>query len=348
MRDLVQRKHARLGIASKLRHGHSGTGFLTSYAYSLANHTTQVTQGAQTRVFQTDPLGRTTLVQEPESGTTTYSYAYNSSPGFGLVVTRARPQANQTNPGVLTTTTTQYDAVGRVVSVNYSDGITPNKVFADDTAQGQGWDAQAPNARYLKGRLAVTEAATSAGADWTGSLFSYDPMGRTIGIWQCAPSICGTANQGTRYSAFFYDQAGNLTEESDPSSGAVVYSRSPAGEVTSIVNQSYTIAGGYNPGVDNPLVPSVQNGPFGPLSYNLANGLGVAVEYDSLGRLNGNVCLFRRSANQLQRRNGTVRFLGPQAGAADPRGCWGPCAILGYDEFNRLTSSGILRVANSL
>ena len=27
--------------------------------------------------------------------------------------------------------------------------------------------------------------------------------------------------------------------------------------------------------------------------------------------------------------------------------CWGPCAILGYDEFNRLTSSGILRVANS-
>ena len=50
----------------------------TKYSYDWANAKTTVTQGAQTRIFQTDSLGRTILVQEPESGTTTYSYAYNS------------------------------------------------------------------------------------------------------------------------------------------------------------------------------------------------------------------------------------------------------------------------------
>ena len=236
---------------------------------------------------------------------------------------------------MLTTTTTQYDAVGRVVSVNYSDGITPYKVFAYDTAQGQGWDDQAPNATYLKGRLAVMGAATSTGTDWTGTLFSYDPMGRTIGMWQCAPSICGTANQGSRYLGFSYDWTGNLSSYSDPDSGTVVYYRSPAGEVTSITNQSYTIAGGYNPGVDNPLVPSVQNGPFGPTSYNLANGLGVAVQYDSLGRLTGNyVC---SGAPQITCSGETEQyaFWILRQGQRINEACYGPCAILGYDEFNR-------------
>ena len=79
------------------------TGYATTYAYTLATGTTTVTQGKQTRTFVTDWLGRTISVTEPESGTTTYSYAYNST---GLVVTRTRPTANQTNASVTTTTTT--------------------------------------------------------------------------------------------------------------------------------------------------------------------------------------------------------------------------------------------------
>jgi YD repeat-containing protein len=113
----------------------AGTGFLTSYsyAYSLLSTTTTITQGAQQRVVQTDSAGRIISTSEPERGTTTYSYANN---GTGLVLTRQRPQANQTNPSVLTTTTTQYDSLGRVVSISYSDG-TPTKTFAYDT--GAGW-----------------------------------------------------------------------------------------------------------------------------------------------------------------------------------------------------------------
>jgi YD repeat-containing protein len=59
-----------------------GTGFKTTYAYStdttagngLKTTFTSVSQSQQTRVFETDWLGRTSLVTEPESGTTTYSY----------------------------------------------------------------------------------------------------------------------------------------------------------------------------------------------------------------------------------------------------------------------------------
>ena len=86
-----------------------------------------VTQGAQTRTFETDWLGRTTLVVQPESGATTYSYAYSTTAGDGLTVTRVRPQENQTG-SAQTTTTTQYDSVGRVVTVNYNDG-TPSKAM---------------------------------------------------------------------------------------------------------------------------------------------------------------------------------------------------------------------------
>src|SRR5215472_16110962 len=126
----------------------AGSGYLTQYAYDLANRQTTITQGAQTRIFLTDSLGRTTYTKEPESGETNYSYTYNST---GLQVTRTRPQANQcTNINCLTTTTTQYDALGRPLSVTYNDG-TPNKqFFYDSPNQSMQWSSTPGN---TKGRL---------------------------------------------------------------------------------------------------------------------------------------------------------------------------------------------------
>jgi YD repeat-containing protein len=114
-----------------------GTGFKTTYAYStdttagnaLKTTVTSVSPSQQTRIFETDWLGRTTLVTEPESGATTYSYVYNTGSGLGLTVTRKRGKANQANPSILTTTTTQNDSLGRVVSVTYDDG-TPTITLA--------------------------------------------------------------------------------------------------------------------------------------------------------------------------------------------------------------------------
>jgi hypothetical protein len=165
------------------------TGFTTGYTYSNANNTTTITQGTQTRVFTTDWMGRTTSVQEPEVGTlgnvgtTTYSYAYNAT---GLQVTRNRPTANQTTVTVLTTTTTQYDSIGRVVSVGYTDG-TPTKSYAYDTSAGvsTGTGAYFTDLTQvnLKGRLSKASVPNAMTA------YSYDPVGRISYLDECLPSV---------------------------------------------------------------------------------------------------------------------------------------------------------------
>jgi RHS repeat-associated protein len=259
-------------------------GFLTSYVYATDTGAgnalkTAVTQGPasgqhQTRTFETDWLGRTTLVVEPETGTTTYSYTYSAGAGLGLTINRTRPQANQTGSAT-TTTTTQYDSVGRIVSVNYSDS-TPSRGFAYDT--NIYWTQVGTN---LKGRLAATGGGT--GSTWNGSSIGYDAMGRVNQMWQCGPATCGTGYQAARPLSFAYDWAGNLTQETDNVSGTITYGRSIAGEVTSITNGTYTNLP-YNP---PNLVSSVVNGPNGPVSYTLGNGLTAYRTYDSLTRLVG-------------------------------------------------------------
>ena len=256
-----------------------GTGFLTTYVYATDTAAgnalkTTVTQGAQTRAFETDWLGRTTSVVQPEAGTTTYSYAYTNTNGLGLTVSRVRPQANQTGSAT-TTTTTQYDTMGRMVSVNYSDG-TPNKTYLYDT--NIYWAQVGTN---LKGRLAGSGGG--AGSTWNGSSIGYDAMGRVVNIWACGPATCGTGSQASRPLSFAYDWAGNMIQSSDGVTGTISYGRSIAGEITSITNATYTNLP-YNP---PNLVSNVVNGADGPVSYTLGNGLNVYRSYDSLGRYVG-------------------------------------------------------------
>jgi RHS repeat-associated protein len=310
----------------------AGNGFLTNYNYDLVNHKTTVTQGVQSRVFQTDSLGRTILVQEPESGTTTYSYAYS---GTGLVVTRKRPRANQGDPNTLTTTTTQYDSIGRVVSVNYDDG-TPNKTFAYDAACC--WNSY-DGATNLKGRLAVMGAGDGTSSH-TGALFGYDIMGRVSNLWQCTSTTCGDASaQRSRPLAFSYDLAGDLTTEFDEASGAIHYTYSPAGEVTSITNGTYNDT--YNPGN---LVTNIQNGPNGPISWILGNGLTGVYMYDNLGHRDGGwVCSGGSPQIYCQ---GSTQIYGWVAETRGPQlpQSWDTLIghlVYGYDEFNRVSSTNI-------
>jgi RHS repeat-associated protein len=308
----------------------AGTGYQTNYLYT--GLTTTITQGAQTRTFTTDQAGRTTSVTEPERGTTSYSYAYNST---GLAVSRTRPQANQSIPTTLTTTTTQYDSIGRVVSVTYNDGLTPNKTFSYDAAL---YWSNGSSATNVKGRLAVMGAFTSS-ADHTGALFSYDLMGNVTTMWQCAPSTCPTSSgQLSRPAlAFTYDLAGNLTGEFDGASGTIAYGRSPAGEVTSITNQSYNNLP-YNP---PNLVSNIVNGPNGPALFSLGNGLTGVRSYDSMGRINGGwVCSGSSGAScsgGTQIYGFTAGWSGSQMiGSCDTT--LSQCIGYGYDQFNRLSS----------
>jgi RHS repeat-associated protein len=257
----------------------AGTGFLTSYSYDLANHKTTVTQGVQTRTFQTDAAGRPIYANEPERGVTTYSYAYNST---GLVVTRQRPQANQGSSGVFTTTTTQYDSVGRSISVAYNDGVTPTKYYFYDMATG--WNGL--NLGESKGQL--TYAWTSqSGSTLTGTQLAYDSIGNVVQSVQCLPNRCGnsTFNVNQLYS---YDLNSNLTKSTyftqANTNGEVDtnYTVNIAGQMTSISN---TLTGTTN--YSGAVLSNIQDGPHGPTSYQYGNGLTGNSIYDVMGRLTG-------------------------------------------------------------
>ncbi|WP_446743084.1 RHS repeat domain-containing protein [Silvibacterium acidisoli] len=262
-----------------------GTGYLTNFTYS--GDQTTVVQGSQTRVFKSDWIGRPVSVQEPESGTTTYSYALNST---GLLVARTKPRANQTSSAVTTTTSMQYDLLGRLLSASYNDNLTSTRSFTYDAACC--W-ANAASATNLKGRLATTGAGLGS-ANNAATLLSYDSMGRVTELWQCTPASCGNSGlMASRPITMTYDWAGNLLREYDLVSGAISYGRSRAGEVTSISQGTY--ANSFNPAV---VVSNVVNGPNGPTSYSLGNGLEVGKTYDSMGRPNGSyTCVGSTAAN---------------------------------------------------
>jgi RHS repeat-associated protein len=303
-----------------------GTGFTTTYAYTLATPTTTVTQGAQTRTFQTDWLGRTTSVTEPERGTTNYSYAYNST---GLVVTRTRPTANQTSPTTLTTTTTQSDALGRPTSVSYSDG-TPTKTYLYDINANLGNGLVQTN--YI-GRLSAAFAQTpSSLLALTG--FSYDGAGRVLGLLECLPSGCATATDNLLLS-YQYDLAGNMLSAVTGPATTLTYTYSPANEVQSVTSSLSTSEAPSN------VISSATNGPFGPLSYQLGNGLTSVATYDALGRAaSGFVC----NGSSVFGCTGGSFIYGQsitRQGVRVTQGCdtvIDNCANFGYDEFNRLTS----------
>jgi RHS repeat-associated protein len=309
----------------------AGTGFTTSYAYYLASHQTTVTQGAQTRAFQTDWLGRTISVQEPERGTTTYSYAYNST---GLVVTRQRPQANQTSAGTLTTTTTQYDALGRVLSISYTDG-TPAKSFYYDQTNLFG---SAISAGASKGRL--TQHSASVVGNWAGEAYEYDAMGRVIATDQCLPSGCGNPAKD-KWSYYTYDWLGNILSASDGGGVTTSYNNySPDNEVgtmTSSLNDS------THPGT---LVSNIVYGPFGPQSYHLGNGLNEYHPYDNQGRPEGEwVCTDTPSmgcgGGAYQVHGVSVGWSGSRVSSTEETNDDNPNRVvdlLGYDNFNRLAS----------
>lgn len=278
------------------------------------------------RSFQNDWLGRITAVQEPESGQTTYSYAYNNT---GLVVTRSRPTANQTNVSVLTTTTTQYDSIGRPISIIYSDG-TPSRQFSYD-ASANWYNFNQTN---IKGRLTRDWSTTASGAG-LGSTYGYDAMGRLIQKHQCLPSGCGK-NTYDKILVYSFDQNGNMTSSSDGAGVTTSYTYNPANQISSVLSSLNDAA---HP---SQLVSAMNYGANGPISYQFGNGLSQYTAYDANGRLTaGWVCGGVPSAGCPNQRYGyVVAWSGARQLSSDDN-IVGQNNSFGYDEFNRLTSSSL-------
>ncbi len=152
---------------------------------------------------------------------------------------------------------------------------------------------------------------------------------------RCYPATWERWTSGPRQSASVRRP---FASEGDGAGDTYTYSRSIAGEITGLTD---SFSDATDPA--NIIVPgSVQNGPFGPSTYNLGNGLTAVNTYDSLGRSSGGyVCA---GSSQPGCTGGTQQVYGYTAGwvGSHVTGTCDTvltvCNTFGYDEFSRLTA----------
>ncbi|MBI3668366.1 MAG: RHS repeat-associated core domain-containing protein, partial [Acidobacteria bacterium] len=183
----------------------------TDYQYDvLGNLTCVVQKGTDTSPFTTcaaapaswrprsftyNSLSQLLAATNPESGT--INYAYNND---GMLTSKTDARGITVN---YSPTNSPIDALHRVTKRTYTDG-TPAATFTYD--QGALWGVTLQNPI---GRLVL---ATSANGT-TGTLSSYDAMGRVRDQWQCTPANCGS---GTFTAHYDYNLAGGITSQSNP------------------------------------------------------------------------------------------------------------------------------------
>ncbi|MGH9476253.1 MAG: hypothetical protein ACRD1C_07960, partial [Terriglobales bacterium] len=247
-----------------------GQGYFTSYVRNARGQILQVTQGAQTRLFGFDELGRMTAENNPESGYTRYTFDTDPTCGTseGDLVKRVDANGNVTCYG--------YDTLHRVTAVSYPSGpnaaATPTKGFLWDNAGSSGiTTAPGYNPANSKGR--VVEA-------WTGPAnapdsivgFGYDLMGRRN---YTAQEIGGAAWTVASESYF---PNGTVATLNAPGVPAISYGVDGEGRPTTV-----SAASGQNP------VTAAQWTAQGLISLALGSGDSDAYEYDAAGRMNSYV-----------------------------------------------------------
>ncbi|MGH9396158.1 MAG: RHS repeat-associated core domain-containing protein [Terriglobia bacterium] len=198
----------------------SGLNYHTTYTYDALDNLLTSVDGGQTRRFTYDSLSRQLSASNPESGAKAYTYDAN-----GNVLTRTDAR------GI--TTTYKYDVLNRLTAKSYSDG-TPvaNFVYDWNSASLGNWSVF-----YLTntiGRLFATctdPSIASCSAASTGTIFSYDSMGRVTRYWQCTPYNCGSSAWQSSYN---YDLAGDVQQWTHPAGFTITNTINAAQEVTQI------------------------------------------------------------------------------------------------------------------
>ncbi|MBZ5526218.1 MAG: hypothetical protein LAP21_28705, partial [Acidobacteriia bacterium] len=253
----------------------AATGFLTSYSYDTLDNLTTVTQGSLTnRSYAYDSLGRMISETEPEWGSNT-SYAYDND---GLQVQRIRPAPNQTDPNVKVTTTYTYDALHRPLSISYDDGKTDGAHF--------NYDERSVGVAALNNSIGrMTSAANSS----TGTINSFDSIGRIVTSWQRTPSTATPFQLDYRY-----DSAGNLISSTSGAGATFSYSYNTAGRLTSML--SSTGDANHPP----QLLSNVHYGAFGMVSAALGNGVQESAGFTPRGQLNSYAAVPPPNAHNYQ------------------------------------------------
>nr|MDQ3804573.1 hypothetical protein [Acidobacteriota bacterium] len=293
--------------------------YLTSYQYDVLGNLRTVTQGAQTRTFVYDSLGRLTSAANPESGTTTYQY---DASGNLTQKTDAR--------GVTTTLT--YDGLGRPVSKTYQNdtsGTPAVNYFYDAQALPAGAPA------FDRGRSTGRQVAVTYGGGSAGTYRGYDPLGRVVRQVQ--------QTDGVNYLAeAAYNLAGAVASETYPAApGAadrrtVSYSYDNAGRLSALNSPATTYAAAVS------ATAIGYNSHGGLKTETFGNGLVHTVVYNN--RLQPTQIRLGTAASPssvlgLTYNYGTTTNNGNVLSVAYAGGGLSYTQTFGYDALNRLTTS---------
>ncbi|HEV2963658.1 MAG TPA: RHS repeat-associated core domain-containing protein [Candidatus Angelobacter sp.] len=207
--------------------GSLSTPLVTSYTYDAADRLTQVIQGAQTRTYVYDGLGRVISETTPEAGTVTNSYTVS---GGGLCSGDPDDACSTTDArGVVTSYS--YDALSRLAGIRYTipsgSGVSamPNNVCTPTGSQTQAnvciYHDQGGAQAFALGRR--TQIVDPSGSE----TFTYNVQGQVTQI----KKVIGANTYTTGYQ---YNVAGDLTKITYPSGRVVQQSYDAIGQLCEI------------------------------------------------------------------------------------------------------------------
>jgi RHS repeat-associated protein len=248
-----------------------GSGVIrTQYTYDLLNNLTKVDESGtnwsndRVRTFTYDSLSRVLSATNPESGTTCFGTVSggvcqnNGYDGNSNLIYKTNARG--------TTTTLAYDALNRLTSRSYNDGITPTANFIYDGCPTGGCPSgvspQNPVSRMVEGY-------TSSGK----TFYSYDVMGRYAKQWQCTPVNCGSSFIAFTYTHNYLDEQSSLSYN-----GNFTISQAYDG-VARIYQVTNSNSNQYNPAT---IINVSQFSPIGlPTQISFGNGLAETRAYNN-------------------------------------------------------------------
>jgi len=309
--------------------GGSSSPVVTLYTYDAANRLTQVVQGAQTRTFVYDGLGRVTQETTPEAGTEAVSF---TGPGGGLCSGDPSRPCSRTDARGITITYT-YDALNRITRKTYSNGQGGVSYTYDQGGAGA----------FALGRL--TQMTDPSGSE----TYTYNKM-------RWITQFLKTVN-GTSYAVNYqYNTSGELTQITYPSGRVVQQSYNPIGLLCEVAPQTVQCGTATSPYATG----YAYNAAGQVTAFSYGNGVAASFGYSpnrsqltSLSYAKGGQPLFSLSylyqfdpnncTNGVAGNNGQIQCI---ADVSAETGAAGRSASYTYDTVGRLSTAATVGSTN--
>ena len=279
----------------------------TSYSYTTLDELTGVTQGAQTRTYLYDNLGRMTSATTPEAGQVQYQYS-----DFDLMTQRTDAR------GVITTY--GYDTLNRLHQISYNVGATGVPATPTVTYNFGTSAAQNNNGRLLS----ITDGPGS-------ETYTYDILGRTTQLQKVISGTSYTVGYG-------YNLSSEPTSLTYPSLRVVQRNYDAIGRPCAIAASTTSCTSNTTPYATG----FGYNTAFETTGFNYGNGVAAAFTYSpdrlqlqNLGYTEGATNLFSVTYGYAQPggNNGQIASITDTAQT-------GRTETFSYDPLRRLSTAG--------